>query len=152
MREDELLRRFVEGRNVVVKQRNLMVNSTAQIGLYRYRKPKLWMAIKVAPHLSSAYLLKQVAPTLGLIDPEHSAVGEEYGVKRSWIVPELGDGNVITLCDEAWVKIGGVVAAVHNFIGVDWKPPPPHGHKPEMVDLLTETDHEPRLAAQWGWL
>lgn len=151
MKKEELLRRFLEGRNLVVKERNLEVNSTAQIGLYRYRKPKLWVAMNVSPHLPSAFILRETAPKLRLIDEEHAAIGEEYGVKRAWHAPELGDGNVVSLCDEAWVKIGSVVSAAHAFIGLEWNSPPPHGHDPGVVDLLTETDVDPTLVEKWGW-
>ena len=34
MRQDPLLRRFVDGRNTVVKERNLMMNSRAAVGVF----------------------------------------------------------------------------------------------------------------------
>lgn len=151
MRGDELLRKFVEGRNVVVKERNLVVNSTAEIGMFRYRQSKLGMFVPVSPHLPSAYLLSESAPKLRLIPEEHPAIGEEYGVRRTWQVPELGEGNVLVLCDRAWSRIGHVVANAHKFLGLGWSPPPPHGHDPTACDLLTETDVNPALAQKWGW-
>lgn len=151
MRGDELLRKFVDGRNIVVKQRNLIVQSVAEIGMFRYRKSKLGMHVPVPAHLPSEYILREHAPKLGFLDEEHSAIGEEYGVQRTWIVEELGEGNVLRLCDQAWSKIGHVLAAAHDFVGRKWVPPPPHGHDPARCDLLTETDVDPSLIEKWGW-
>src|SRR5574337_1057778 len=41
MRNDGLLRKFVEGRNLVVKQRNLTIKSKAYIGVFAYRELKM---------------------------------------------------------------------------------------------------------------
>lgn len=151
MRADELLRKFVEGRNIVVKQRNLVAESVAQIGMFRYRKSKLGMLVPVPAYHPSEYILRVHAPKLGLLDEEHSAIGEEYGVQRTWTVRELGEGNVLKLCDQAWAKIGHVLSAAHDFIGGKWEPPSPHGHDPAFCDLLTETDVDPSLVEKWGW-
>jgi hypothetical protein len=45
MKENELLKKFVEGRNIVVKRGNLEIKSEAYIGLFR--KFKLGMAIPI---------------------------------------------------------------------------------------------------------
>jgi hypothetical protein len=110
------------------------------------------MHVPVPANLPSEYILCVQAPKLDLLDEGHSAIGEEYGVQRTWIVEELGKGNVLTLCDQAWSKIGHVLAAAHDFIGREWTPPPPHGHDPAKCDLLTETDVEPSLPEKWGWI
>jgi hypothetical protein len=151
MRKDELLRRFVEGRNIIVKERSLLVRSTAQIGIFRNRELKLALTVPVPPYLSSEYLLREHAPKLELIDEEHIFIGEEYGVLREWSIEELGSGNVLKLCDQAWSKIGQVFAAAHNFIGRQWESPPPHVHDPNRCNLLTETDLDPTLPERWGW-
>ena len=49
----------------------------------------------VSTAFPSHYVLSDLVPKLGLIDDDHSAIGEEYGVKRQWIAPELGDENVL---------------------------------------------------------
>ena len=95
MRSDQLLRRFVESRNIVVKSRNLLFKSKASVGLFRYRKLKLAFDVDVSTAFPSHYVLSDLVPKLGLIDDDHSAIGEEYGVKRQWIAPELGDENVL---------------------------------------------------------
>lgn len=43
MKRDELLRRFVQARNIVVKQSSLTARSTASMGVFRGRRYKLGM-------------------------------------------------------------------------------------------------------------
>ena len=151
MKEDPLLRNFVNGRNIVVKEGSLEMNSRANIGVFRGRNLKLAIGIDVPTHVPSQHLLQNFAPELGLIDTEHSAIGEQYGVRREWCAPELGDGNVITLCDLAWVKIGQILSDAHVFAGWHSVPPAEHGHKQEDCDVLLETDLDPTLLQKWGW-
>ena len=152
MRRDPLLHQFVEGRNIVVKQRSLEINSTAVVGFFRRRTLKLGFPMDVPTHLSSKHLVENVAPLSEFIDAEHSAIGEQYGVRRDWYAPELGEGNVITLCDLAWVKIGQVLSEAHDFAGWHSVPPVEHGHKAEDCDVLLEMDLDPSLPGKWGWV
>ena len=152
MGEDPLLRKFTAGRNVVVKQRSLEINSKAKIGFFRWRTLKIGFPIDVPVYATSEHLVKNIAPIGGLIDPEHSATGEQYGVLREWYAPELGECNVVTLCDLAWVKIGQVLSIAHDFAGWHSVPPVEHGHKVENCDVLLEMDIDPSLPKKWGWV
>ena len=64
------------------------------------------MEIDVPVHFPSKYVLEHMTRRMGFLDEAHSGVGEKYGVRRTWISEELGSDNVVTLCDEAWAKIG----------------------------------------------
>ena len=152
MREDPLLRKFADGRNIVVKQRSLEINSKAEIGLFRGRTLKLGFPMDVPTHASSRHIVENVAPKSGLIGPERIAIDEQYGVRRDWSAPELGEGNVITLCDLAWVKIGRVLSEAHDFAGWHSLPPVEHGHRVENCDVLLEMDVDPSLPLKWGWV
>ena len=152
MKEDPLLPKFAAGRNIVVKQRSLEINSKAEIGLFRGRTLKLAFSMDVPVHQSSKHIVENIAPITGLIEPEHFAIDEQYGVRREWNAPELGDGNVITLCDLAWVKIGQVLSEAHDFAGWHSVPPGEHGHKAENCDVLLEMDIDPSLPQKWGWV
>ncbi len=151
MRSDQLLHAFVEGRNIVCKRRNLLVRSRASIGCFRGRKLKGAISINIDPSMPSEYVLLEFAPKLKLVPEDHLFIGEEYGVERDWIATELGDENVVVLCNRAWCRIGTVVAAAHEFMECPWEPPPEHVHNPEPVKLLTETDLDPSLPEKWGW-
>lgn len=87
MRSDELLRKFVEGRNVVVKQGNLAMESRAEIGIFRFREAKLGLSMPVSPSIPSEVILTEHAPTLQMLPEDHPTIGEEYGVKREWTPP-----------------------------------------------------------------
>ena len=127
------------------------MNSSANIGVFRGRKLKRTIGTDVPPHMPSQHLLQNIAPELEWVDVEHSAIGEQYGVRREWCSPELGDGNVITLCDLAWVKIGQILSDAHRFAGWHSVPPVEHGHKVEDCATLLETDLDPDLFQKWGW-
>ena len=151
MKQDPSLRAFVDGRNMVVKERNLLLESSAQIGLFRNRKLKLVLKMPIQTNIPSEYALKYLAPKLEFLDDEHWAIGEEYGVQREWKASELGTGNVLALCDAAWAKIGKVVSEAHTFAGFRLDVPPADHHDPVKCDLLTETDIDPSLIDKWGW-
>ena len=152
MRADPLLRAFVEGRNIVVKQRSLEINSKAEIGLFRSRTLKGGIATDVPASVTSQHLLEHIAPKLGGVAPGHPILGEQYGVRREWYAPELGEGNVINLCDLAWVKIGKILSEAHTFAGWHIEPPIEHGHRAEECEVLLETDLDPSLPEKWGWV
>ncbi len=151
MKDDPLLRSFADGRTIVVHQRSLEMNSSAKIGIFRWQTLKLAIGIDVPINVPSQHLLQNITPELKLIDPEHSAIGEQYGIRREWCAPELGDANVITLCDLAWVKIGQILSDAHDFAGWHSMPPVEHGHKVEDCAVLLEIDLDPSLPEKWGW-
>lgn len=153
MRQDKILKKFVEGRNIVVKEGNLKINSVAQVGLFRGRKLKLVYPASAPVDYYSEELLKHYAHLLigSLIDEEHSAIGEQIGIKRKWMVDELGPGEIITNCDIAWSRIGSVVASAHKFCKFDFTPPQEHGHDVEKINVLLESDVDSTLPKKWGW-
>ena len=152
MKADPLLRKFADGRNIVVKERSLEINSNARVGFFRWRTLKLAFPIDVPVHISSKHLVENIAPITQFIDPEHSAIGEQYGVSREWYAPERGEGNVITLCDLAWVRIGNILSEAHEFAGWHFVSPVDHGHKVENCNVLLEMDLDPSLPLKWGWV
>lgn len=151
MKADPLLRAFRDGRNIVVKQRSLEINSKAEIGVFRYWKLKGGIVTEVPVHVTSKHLLEDVAPKLGGVLPEHPFLGEQYGVRRTWYVPELGDGNVIDLCDLAWTKIREILSEAHSFAGWHVDPLDEHSHRSDQHEVLLETDLDPSLFEKWRW-
>ena len=83
MKQDPLLLKSADGRNIVVKQRSLEINSKAEIGLFRGRTLKLGFPMDVPVHESSKHIVENIAPITGLVGPEHFAIGEQYGVVES---------------------------------------------------------------------
>jgi len=155
MRADPLLRVFVEGRDIVVHKGMLNRRSPIEVGLFRGRSTfKLGFGdIEVSPDMPSQVALElAVEQFVGIIlDKEHSAIGEQIGVRRLWLVEELGGGEVIALCDRAWSRIGNVVASAHALLGARFEAPPEEGHDVEAVRVLLESDIDPSLPTKWGW-
>ena len=106
----------------------------------------------MSPHFPSDYILENHAPKLEMVDPEHSAIGEQYGVRRGWVAPELGEEDVLSLCDDAWARVGTIVSEAHRYTERYSEPPPEHGHKPEHCNVLLEMDVNPDLPTKWGWV
>lgn len=88
MKADPLLRKFVDGRNVVVKQRSLEINSHAVIGFFRWRILKIGISMDVPTHVSSRHIVENMAPTIGLIqntlERASSMVFVGNGMPLSW--------------------------------------------------------------------
>jgi hypothetical protein len=153
MKESLLLKNFIEGRNIVVKRGNLAIKSEAYIGLFRYRRHKLGMVIPVNPFISSKDLLKTAEEHyVGfLIDEEHSAIGEQCGILRKWVVEEIGEEEVLQLCFQAWRIIGQLITEAHQILDFEFNVPVDCEESPENYQVLLETDLNPKLAEIWGW-
>lgn len=155
LRADELLGRFLEGRNVVAHARSLDSVSTVNAGVFRGRKLKLGLGMAIPPSRSSAQLIAVMQRQLGWVDDEHSFIGEQYGVERTWVVPELDrDGEVTRLCHSAWARIVGVIAAAHEFVGrthLRVRDEPTAAHDYHSYNVLLESDLDPTAAERWGW-
>lgn len=152
---DPLLKRFVKGRNITVHKGQLTHRSSVDAGVFRGRQLKLAYAAPVSPLVPSKELLDDVKEHMAdfLMDEEHSAIGEQLGVKRSWRVDELGDDEVVTLCHKAMARISTVIKEAHEFCGVmtDEIPEDSNWHDVEQVNVLLESDLDPALPEQWGW-
>lgn len=153
MRESPLLKKFIDGRNIVVKRGNLEIKSKAHIGLFRERNLKLGIAIPVNPFISSLNLLETAEKQFVgiLIDGEHSAIGEQCGIHRKWVVEEIGEEEVLQLCFQAWRIIGQLIKEAHEILNHDFYLPEGCEESPKNYQVLLETDLNPDLAKEWEW-
>lgn len=145
------MRRFVDARNQVVKQSSLKASSTAFSGLFRYRRFKLGQQHAVPLFAPSAWVLERLKVNVGfLIDEDHSQPWEQFGVMRTWIVNELGEVEVLSLCVQILNYIGEVIGEAHSLFGTDIQ-----SSEVELdmlrTQTLLETDLTPSLIAKWGW-
>lgn len=154
--KDSLLTAFRDGRNFVAKQGMLEASSSIGAGIFRGRILKLTFNIDVDPSIPSRSLLEHAQKTfLGvLMDAEHSAISEQIGVHRRWIFKELGEDEVISLCDKAWSRIGLVFRDAHKEYGFEFEGPSRHGHAKGLAErsVLLESDLDPSLPRMWGWV
>ena len=84
------------------------------------------------------------------IDEEHSSIGEQIGVQRTWIVDELGEDEVVSISLKALNYMGHLVAEALSLFGMNAT------HKEieinmDRVQILLETDIDPSLVEKWGW-
>jgi hypothetical protein len=149
-----VVRRAIESRNFVVHERMLNQSSKADAGVYRGRKMKL-VFFNDPPNdwYSEALLRYEAFVWTGVyLDAEHSEYDMQFGVKRVWRVAELGEGDVVVRCDEAFGALIAFVAAAHTFAGVDMpeeQAEPGGAHDPETYNLILETDLDPSLREKW---
>lgn len=156
MKADLLLRRFVEGRNIVAHKRQLLASCRIEAGLFRGNVCKLALDVQVDPRNGSVSLL-EMAKTFPFIDPEHHAIGEQAGVRRTWIFPDLdAESEACNVCHVAWARIHRIVANAHNELMPGRRttidvPEVSDVHDVNEYNLLLETDLDPSIAKDWGW-
>lgn len=151
MRESDLLRRFIQARNVVVKQSSLKARSTARSGVFQGRHCKLGMNHSLPLFAPSKWILERLKARVGFfLDEQHSQPWEQFGIYRIWVVEELGDQEVLGLCVQAINHIRVIVEDAHGMFGVNVE-----SFAVEVDTLRTqtllETDVDPSLIAKWGW-
>lgn len=153
MRGNPLLRRLVDARNIVVKQSTLTAKSSVMCGLFRGRRMKLSMKSNILPFTDTIEIFELTKKhVIGLfLDEAHQCINEQVGVEREWIVDELGEVEVMSLCVEAMNYMIALVDEAHNLVESA------SGDKKISVDLrqfyvLLESDIDPSLPEKWGWL
>lgn len=154
MQSDKLLSDFKEGRNLVVKEGSLSFKSTVKIGRFEGLRFKLGLNMEVAINEYSSSIIERCQKAFVgtfFIDKNHSAEWEQLGVERTWIAEELGEGEVVELCDMAWARIGKILSNAHTFFGFKLESPQEHGHSFKRARILLETDLDPSLPKKWGW-
>lgn len=155
----EDLQRIIRARTIVVHEGMLQRESVFESGLFRGRRFKLLCPVEIPWYTPSEVILERtkVAFTGFLIDEDHSAIGEQLGVRRRWKVAELGDEEVLTICDRAWLQAAEIVIAAHIFAEPRFDETRSHEemrapwHDVNKVNVLLESDLDPTLIQNWGW-
>lgn len=86
-----------------------------------------------------------------MIDEAHSAIGEQAGIRRTWIVEDIGPNEVTGYCIDALSKMGKLLEEAHILWGgafdATFEVP-----DPDSVFVLLESDLDLTLPTQWGWI
>lgn len=157
--DDPVLKRFFTGRNIVVHQKEIARGSHVEIGIFRFQKLKLAMMADVVHDRSSAELIQSLqASEFGqsILDPEHSAFWEQFGVKRTYLFPELSvDEDAYTASARALVRISRLMEEAHKLLDRSF------GEFDESeidsldivgkFNVLLESDLDPEAPQRWGW-
>lgn len=154
MRSLRPLRRFVDARNIVVKQSSLTAKSSVLCGLFRGRRMKLSMRSDIKPFTETEKLLQITAKFVGdfFLGGKHSIVGEQAGVERVWVVEELGEGEVLSNCIEALNYMLTLIEEAHRLVGKTSGMELFGLQDMKEFTVMLETDADPTLFAKWGWL
>lgn len=152
MRGNELLKKFVGARNLIVKQGMLEARSTAHVGIFKGRNFHVGVGGNISPFMDTRSIFEKAREFyIGyMIDEEHSAIGEQIGVEREWVVDEIGPGEVVTLCYRALDYMSNLVSEAHGLYGVKLEP---LSVEPDIqkMKVVLESDLDPTLPKKWGW-
>lgn len=144
LNKSPVVKRVIDSRNFVVHERMLNQSSHVYAGLFRGRKMKLAFGGEPPNDWYSEALLRYEAFvwTGVYLDAEHSEIGMQFGVKREWHVTELGDGDVVKLCGDAYAAVTRLAREAHKFAGAQMPPQakePKAMHDAESWNLMLET-------------
>ncbi|WP_140400698.1 hypothetical protein [Gulosibacter sp. 10] len=158
-KNDRWLNAIKRARNTTLHQKAIFDGSRVEIGLYRGRRHKLSIGANVRGDIHSRILLeKWTSSDAGqlFLDPEHSAIGEQYGVWRRYYIKELSETeDVLIAVRRGLIRAHDTLVVAHGIYGID------AGHLPDEpflsadslanVSVLLESDIDPMLPAKWGW-
>ncbi|MFD0904650.1 hypothetical protein [Actinomadura sediminis] len=155
---DPVLLKFNDSRNIVIHHRSLLLGSRVETGLFRGRKLKLASRIDVDHDADSGRILSFIqSEWLGfMLDEGHSALNEQLGVRRTYLVPEISESeDVFTASNRAWSRVSAVLSEAHGLLGFTFPAISEEDRKAHNVDhinLILEMDVDPSLPERWGWL
>lgn len=152
MSGDALLRNFVKARNTIVKQSSLKALSSASVGVFRGRRVKLVLSSEISPFIETKEVLEFAkSQVIGfLLDEEHSAIGEQLGIERNWVLQDICDSEIIGCCLHVLNYMGNLIAEAEGLFGIKSEYNSLDLDMPN-VQVLLETDMDPTLEEKWGW-
>ena len=155
MKNNNLLSKISSARTFVVHKGMLKTKSKASIGLFRDRDIKLCFDFNINPFVDSkTELLRMIdifiKNELDFVG-NHGAIGEQYGLKRQWVVEDISSEEIVSVCYEAYKIIVDIVFDLHQMFGFEFVPSGLTDHFIEKQQVLLETDIDPSLPKKWGW-
>lgn len=153
-------------RNVNIHQKSVFEGSVCHIGLYRGRRHKLSVASNIDWDIPSAELIDNLwASKFGemMLDKEHAAIGEQYGVRRiyrlSAISKELPasdkDLDVLQIVRRALLRTHDILGYTHTMdgekVGLLSGEQIVNDLTYMQVTILLESDVRPHLPQLWNW-
>lgn len=150
------IKKMFDSRNDVVHEHNLRMSSSAVVGLFRNKSHKLGFVIPVTDVFeNSASILKRTVPSLvgkgGFLDEQHSAIGEEIGVEREWVVDSISNKEILSECLSAFDYMSLIVGEIHRLFRKDLVVSTIKEKALLKCKIITESDLDPSLPKQWGW-
>lgn len=155
---DSVLAKFTVARNSALHQKAIYDGSRVDAGMFRGRKMKMAFQLHVDHDQESAEWLKRLQ-THGVgffIDKEHSVIGEQLGVSRTYVIPTLSaEEDALRASRRAFARMTKVVDAAHGLFGMPSDALEDeqmlHPHDLSHIMVLLESDVDPTLPEKWGW-
>ncbi|MDN6299617.1 MAG: hypothetical protein L0J68_04925 [Micrococcaceae bacterium] len=163
---NEYGRALTRARNINIHQKSVFAGSNCQIGLYRGRRHKLSIGSAVDWDISSAELIDRLWDSeVGkmMLDKEHSAIGEQYGVRRTYRLREIADEllpadkdlDVLEIVRRALLRTHDLLGFTHTMdgqvVGLLSGEEVANSFTYAQVTILLESDVQPELLQSWEW-
>ncbi len=147
--EKPLWKALIDARNNVVHEGSLKAESSVYIGLFKYYTPKLCVKRTISPFMATEDILQYAKDFDKHYEPG-VYIGEQLGVARCWVVPEIGHGEVAHYCRVALAFVNRLIDEMyHRFFDSCF--PPHYLASPWPSRVYLETDAHPDLGIKWGW-
>lgn len=155
MKNISLLSKISNARNYIVHERMLKSKSSVYFGLFRGRLKKINFNFEIDPFAASHTLLINLIATIKgtILDfvGDHSAINEQYGLMRTWIIDEISSNEIASECYKAYMYFVEMVGELHNMFGYIYTASTLSDDFISNNQVLLETDIDPSLIDKWGW-
>ena len=136
------------GRNIVVKRAALSQESEVVAGVFVGRRLVRVVDSSLDASAPTGELLQALIKEGLEIDMPSGDMGppgsrEQLGIRRTWSVRDLGEGDVVRNCHIAWARTGRFVGAGHEFTGSKFPAIPEtteEGHRTSDIDVFLVSD------------
>lgn len=153
------IKRMIDSRNIVVHENNLKMHSIAKLGIFRWKSHKLSIEVPIDDiFIDSASILNFYKrdfvgqdAKIKFLDDEHSAIGEEFGVWRKWVVDDIGDKEILSMCLDAYDYFADIIADIHKFYGKTLVLSVIKKDYFLFSQVMVESDLDSSLHKKWGW-
>lgn len=157
---------LTRARNINVHQKSVFDGSTCHIGLYRGRQHKLGITSNIDWDIPSADLIDTLWDSeFGemMLDKEHAAIGEQYGVRRTYHLSKISDQlpasdkglDVLQIVRRALLRTHDILGLTHTIdgevVGLLSGEQIVNDLTYMQVTILLESDVYPHLPQVWNW-
>ena len=157
--EHLFIKKMIDSRNTVIHESNLKMHSIAKLGIYRWKVHKLAIEVPINDiFIDSASILNFYKPDfvgkdakIMFLDDEHSAIGEEFGVWREWVVDGIGDKEILSMCLAAYDYFSTIIADIHKHYGKTLGLSAVKNDYFLISQVMVESDLDSSLHKKWGW-
>ncbi|WP_155855710.1 hypothetical protein [Arthrobacter sp. 9MFCol3.1] len=166
IRENEYGPALTRARNINIHQKSVFDGSICEMGIYRGRTHKLSIASNIDWDISSAELIDRLWDSeFGkmMLDKEHSAIGEQYGIRRTYRLRKVSDElppsarelDILEIVRRALLRTHDLLGFTHTMdgevVGLLSGEEIANSFTYMQVTILLESDVRPDLLQLWNW-